>query len=188
MLAYNEILKRAFILLDGEPYEVLSSHIFRKQQRKPVNQTKLKHLISGKVIEYSFHQSEKVEEAELSKYPLKFLYQKKDEFWFSRPEDPSDRFAIGRDVIGDRALYLLPNQEYKAVEFDDEVIAIETPIKQTYTVKEAPPNVKGNTAQGGNKVVVLETGLSVNAPLFIEEGDKIEVNTDTGEYVTRVSK
>ncbi len=82
MLAYSEILKRKIIILDGEPYEVLSAHIFRKQQRKPVNQTKLKHLISGKVTEYSFHAADKVEEADIPKYQLKFLYQKKGEFWF----------------------------------------------------------------------------------------------------------
>ncbi len=95
---------------------------------------------------------------------------------------------IDARVVDDRAPYLVPNQEVKVVEFNDEIISVETPIKMVFIVKEAPPSIKGNTAQGGNKVVTLETGLSVNAPLFIQEGDKIEVNTETGEYVTRIAQ
>ena len=188
MLAYNEVRIRKIIILDGEPYVVLAAHVFRKQMRKPVNQTKLKHLISGKVIEYSFHQTEKVEEAEIPKYELKYLYRKGSEFWFCEPNNPGKRVMVSEDVVGDSAPYLIPNSVIKVMEFNEEIIGIELPIKQHYIVKEAPPNVKGNTATGGNKVVVLETGLNITAPLFIEAGDKVEVNTETGEYVTRIEK
>jgi len=188
MLAYNEVRQRKIIILDGEPYIVLSSHVFRKQMRKPVNQTKLKHLISGKVIEYSLHQTEKVEEAEIPKYNLKYLYRKGAEFWFSNPEQPSQRVMVPEDVIGDSAPYLIPNSIIKVLEFEESIIGVELPIKQHYKVKEAPPNIKGNTATGGTKQIILETGLVINAPLFIDEGDTVEVNTETGEYVTRIEK
>src|SRR3954471_2270467 len=82
MLEYNEILPKKVILLDGEPYEVLDAHVFRKQQRKPVNQTKLRHLITGKVTEQAFHVSEKVPEADLSTKNVKYLYQNRGEWWF----------------------------------------------------------------------------------------------------------
>ena len=80
MLEYNEIVERKYVVLDGEPYEVLTSHVFRKQQRKPVNAVKLKNLITGKVAERSFHVSEKVEEADISTKEIKYLYTNKDVF------------------------------------------------------------------------------------------------------------
>lgn len=81
LLEYNEVTEKKFIVMDGTPYEVISSHVFRKQQRKPVNATKLKNLLSGKVTEYSFHQSEKIEEAEIEEKEVKYLYNNRGE-WF----------------------------------------------------------------------------------------------------------
>src|SRR6185436_21077873 len=101
MLEYNEITLRKVILLDGQPYEVLDSHVFRKQQRKPVNQTKLRHIITGKVTEQAFHVSEKVPEADLSTRDVKFLYRNKGEFWFCDPKVPSDRFKLDETMLGE---------------------------------------------------------------------------------------
>jgi elongation factor P len=188
MLTYNEIKPRKFIELEGEPYEVLSSHVFRKQQRKPVNQTKLRNLLTDKVTEYSFHQSEKVEEADLETKEAKFLYQKRDELWFSDPSDPSDRYQLAADVVGDAISYIRPNDTVSTLVYRDEIIGLKVPIKVHLKVTQAPPNIKGNTSSGGTKPVTLETGATVNTPLFIEVGDTVEVNTETGEYVTRVEK
>src|ERR1700733_12240492 len=98
MLEYNEVVERKYIVLDGEPYECLTSHVFRKQQRKPVNATKLKNLLTGKVTEMSFHVSDKIEEAEIDKKEVKYLYTNKGEFWFCEVNDPSQRFTV-TDVI-----------------------------------------------------------------------------------------
>jgi elongation factor P len=187
MLQYNEILKKKFILLDGEPYEVLDAHIFRKQQRKPVNQTKLRHLISGKVTEQTFQVSDKAEEASLEKRDVKYIYNRNGEWWFSEINDPSKRFPLSEDTIVDGSRFMKENEVVEAVVFNDEIIGINLPIKVVREVTEAPPNVKGNTAQGGNKVVTLETGATVTTPMFVEAGDKIEINTQTGEYTGRVS-
>jgi elongation factor P len=185
MLEYNEILPKKVILLDGEPYEVLDAHVFRKQQRKPVNQTKLRHLITGRVTEQSFHVSEKVEEADLSTRTIKYLYENRGEYWFADPKNPKDRFLLDRDMIGTPGTFLTPNMEVDALVFNDEIISIRVPIKVTLKVKDAPPAVRGNTAQGGTKLITLETGATVNAPLFINEGDMVIVNTQTGDYVER---
>ena len=83
MLEYNEILPKKVILVDGEPYEVLDAHIFRMQQRKPQNKTKLKGVINGRVVELTFHQSEKAEEAEIEEKEVKYLYQSRGDWWFS---------------------------------------------------------------------------------------------------------
>lgn len=185
MLEYNEIRGGKVILYNGEPYEVLDSHVFRKQQRKPVNQTKLKNLITGKVTEYSFHQSEKAAEAEIEDRPLTYIYSSRGEWWFHRTGNPSDRMTLSGDILGDKAKFLKEKMEVVGLYFNDKAIGVRLPIKVTYKVKEAPPSVRGNTAQGGNKLVKLETGASITTPMFVEEGDLIEVNTETGEYVGR---
>ena len=188
MLEYNEILPKKVILLGGEPYEVLDAHVFRKQMRKPVNQTKLRHLITGKVTEQAFHVSEKVEEADLSTKNVKYLYTNKGERWFCAENNPADRFMLSAETIGTGGQFLKPNMIVEALVFDEKIIGVKIPIKMEFKVTEAPPAVKGNTAQGGSKLITLETGATLNAPLFINEGDVIRVNTENGEYVERVDK
>ena len=188
MLEYNEILNKKVILLNGEPYEVLDAHVFRKQQRKPVNQTKLRHLITGKVTEQAFHVSEKVEEADLSTKSVKYLYTNRGERWFCAENNPADRFMLSEEIIGTGGQFLKPNMIVEALVFDEKIIGIKLPIKMDLLVKEAPPAVRGNTAQGGSKQITLETGAVVQAPLFVNEGDLVRINTETGEYVERVDK
>lgn len=188
MLEYNEVLPKRLILLDGEPYEVLDAHVFRKQQRKPVNQTKLRHLITGKVTERSFHVSEKVPEADISTKPVKYLYNNRGQYWFCAPDNPADRFVLEDAVVGPAGKFMKPNSLADAVLFDEKIISLRTPIKVELVVKEAPPAVRGNTAQGGQKQITLETGAIVNAPLFINEGDLVRINTELGTYVERVDK
>ncbi len=186
MLEYSEITVRKYIVLDGEPWEVLDAHVFRKQQRKPVNATKLRNLISGRVTERSFHVSEKVEEAEIESRDVKFLYQNKGEFWFCDPEVPADRFKISESILGVQAKFIKKDSIVQALSFDDTIIGMKIPIKIDLMVTEAHPAVKGNTAQGGTKVVKVETGAELQVPMFIKEGEIIRINTETGEYAERV--
>ncbi len=188
MLEYNEIVPKKIILMDGQPYEVVESHVSRKQQRKPVNQTKLRHVITGKVTEQAFHVSEKAEEADISEKIVKFLYNNRGALWFCAESNPADRFELSADVVGPAWQFLKPNSIVTALVFDDEIISVRIPIKVELLVKEAPPAVRGNTAQGGSKQIVLETGATINAPLFVNEGDMIRVNTELGSYVERVDK
>lgn len=194
MLEYSEIVERKYIIFNSEPYEVLSSHVFRKQQRKPVNATKLRNLITGKITETSFHQSEKVEEADIRTKEAKYLYTNKGEFWFTDPKDASKRFKIEETLIGPQAKFLKPNSMVDVLVFtaDDEeegkMIGTKLPIKVELKVTEAPPAVKGDTATGGNKQITLETGATINAPLFVNPGDIVIVNTETGQYVERAKK
>lgn len=188
MLDYNDVRPHTYVVMDGEPYEVLTSHVFRKQQRKPVNATKLRNLITGKVMEYSFHASEKTQEAEINTRTVEYLYTNRGEYWFCEQGNPSQRFSLGSDFIGEQGRFLKPNSPVDLLTFEDRNIGIKLPIKVELKVTEAPPSIKGNTAQGGTKQVTLETGAVINAPLFINEGDILRINTETGEYVERVSK
>ena len=193
MLDYSEVKPHKFIVLEGVPYEVLGSHVFRKQQRKPVNDTKLPNLITGKVAEISFHQNEKVEEAELDTRTVKFMFMKegrlpagKQEYWFCEQNDPAKRFELSAYVIGEPGKFLKANMLVDLLEFQGKLLGVKLPIKVELKVTEAPPSIKGNTAQGGNKVVTLETGAQINVPLFVNEGDTIVINTETGGYGSRV--
>ncbi len=185
MLEYNEITVGKFIIFDEEPWEVIDSHVFRKQQRKPVNATKLKNMITGRVTEYSFHQSEKAEEAEIENKDIQFIYESKGEYWFHEVGNPGKRFALTKDQVGNPGKFLKKDTVAKAMVFDEKIIGVKLPIKMELKVVEAPPGTKGNTAQGGSKQVKVETGAYINTPLFINEGEIIRVNTETGEYVER---
>ncbi|OHA58975.1 MAG: hypothetical protein A2571_01195 [Candidatus Vogelbacteria bacterium RIFOXYD1_FULL_44_32] len=185
MLDYNEIRPHKFIVWQNEPFEVIDSHVFRKQQRKPVNQTKLKNLMTGKVVEQSFHQSEKVAEAEINKREVKYLYGNKGEFWFCEASNPAQRFQLPAPLVAEKIIYVRPNDLVEILSFNDQPIGLAVPIKVKLKVTEAAPAVRGNTAQGATKQIVLETGTTINSPLFVNEGDMVEINTETGEYVGR---
>ena len=188
MLSYNEVTQGKTIVYNDEPCKVLSHHVFRMQQRKPVNQTKMKGLKSGKMYEYSFHQTENVQEAELEKKPIVYIYEAKGEYWFHEAGKPGNRLALSAELIGTSVNFLKAKNEYDAIIFDEEIIGIDIPIKMALKVIEAAPAVKGNTAQGATKTVVVETGATITTPLFINEGDIIEINTETGLYTGRAEK
>ncbi len=175
-------------MIDDEPYEVLDAHVFRKQQRKPVNATKLRNLKSGRVIERTFQAADNALEADLSKKAVQFIYAQKGDAWFHNEGDPKSRFALAESVVGDGLKYLKGGTVVDALVFEDEVIGIKLPIKVELAVTEAAPAVRGNTAQNATKVVTLETGATVTVPLFINQGDVLRVNTETGAYVERVEK
>lgn len=192
MLEYSEIRERKIIIFEDEPCEVMESHVARTQQRKPQNQVKLKSLLSGRTWNTVFHASDKADEAEINKKEVKFLYANRGEFWFCSPTDPSDRFKIDEKIIGDTAKFLKANELATALVWDndgeEQMIKVSLPIKMEFMVKEAPPSIRGNTANGGGKVAILENGVKINVPFFIEAGDKVIINTETGEYVERVAK
>ncbi len=192
MLEYNEVRERKIILWEGEPYEVVSSHVFRKQQRKPVNATKLKNLITGRVAEVSFGSSEKVEEADISTRQVKFLYKNRGEIWVCDPKDPSKRFSLSEEIHGEKLKFIKENTLIDLIIFTDEedeekIIGVKVPIKVELKITDAPPSTKGNSVTGGNKVVTLETGATINVPLFLNAGETIRINTETEEYVERVN-
>ena len=190
-LEYNEIREKKIIIYNGEPCEVIESHVARTQQRKPQNQVKLKSLITGKTIAATFHVSESADEADIMKKPITFLYHNRAEYWFCNPEDKSKRFKLDAALVGNGIKFLKHNSNAEALVWknEDEVkqtIKITLPIKMNFVVKGAPPAVRGDTSKGGVKVITLENGTTLNAPMFIAEGDVVSINTETGEYVERV--
>ncbi len=188
ILSYNNITAKKIIEFNNEPYEVLSSHVFRMQMRKPVNQTKLRHLVSGRVIENSFHQNESAKEAEIDNMEAVFLYTNKGKSWFCELGNPKNRFSFPENSVHNQTKWLVQNAPASVLLYKEEPITVKIPIKVDLLVESAPPSIKGDTASGGTKQVVLSSGAVVSTPLFINTGDTMRVNTETGEYVERVSK
>jgi len=185
-LAYTDLTKGVLFVIDGAPYEVLETHFLRMQQRKAVVQTRIRNLITGKLLDRNYQASDTFEEAEIERKHALFIYESKGQYWFHEEGNTKARFALETDVVGDQGQFLKPNTRVSTMTFEDKVIKVEIPVKMEFKVVEAPPALKGNTAQGGTKVVTIEGGAKISAPLFVNEGDTIRINTQTGSYVERV--
>lgn len=205
-LGVNELKPKTFFIYEEQPYVVLETHHLKMQQRRPVVQTKIRNVINGKVLERNFAQSDVFEEADVKRKKVKYLYGHRGQYWFSYENDSSTpnetararseslshteskRFELNDRVLGDSTKFLKPNTILDAILFEDKIINVELPVKMDFKVVEAPPAVRSDTAQGGVKQVKIETGASINVPLFINQDDIIRINTETGEYTERVEK
>ena len=186
MLSINDLKNGIIIILDNDPFVVLSvkhQHMGRGGASVTV---KVRNLKTSQVFDKTFKSSDEFEEADVDKMKSRFLYENRDVFWFDEAGNPKNRFSFSMGDLGDSADFLKPNLEISAIKFNGKIIGIELPIKVGYKVIEAPPSLKGNTAKGGTKMVTLESGAKISVPLFIEEGDIVRVNTQTGLYEKRI--
>ncbi|KKP67942.1 MAG: Elongation factor P [Candidatus Moranbacteria bacterium GW2011_GWE1_35_17] len=184
MLNISKIKSGKNIVVEGEPYKVLYDEHSKMGRAGAVLRTKLKNLATGAVLEKTFQGADKVNEADVEKTYAQYLYQDGDGFAFMDSAN-YEQFSLPKKVIGDLANYLVEGVEVTIINFNGSPINIELPAKVTLTVTDAPPGIKGDTASSGDKLVTVETGAKITTPLFINEGDKIIVNTDKGEYVSR---
>ncbi|OGN33231.1 MAG: hypothetical protein A3G51_02185 [Candidatus Yanofskybacteria bacterium RIFCSPLOWO2_12_FULL_43_11b] len=187
-MGVNELKPKTFLIYEGQPYAVLETHHLKMQQRRPTVQVKMRNVVNGKTLERNFAQSDVFEEADIERQKVKFLYNHKDQYWFSYEDESSKRFLLTEELIGEATKFLKANTVLDAIEYNGVIINIELPVKMEFKVLEAPPAIRGDTAQGGVKQVKIETGAYLNVPLFINQDDIIRINTETGQYVERVEK
>lgn len=188
MLSINDLKSGTYFILDGQPFEILKEQHVKLHRRKAFLQTKIKNLVNGKIIERNFQQSDAFKKANISKQEVKYLYNHKEEYWFSEKNDAGKRFKLNKDLLGSVTKFLKSNTVLEALVYDDEIINVSLPVKMNFKVTEAPPEIKGGTAVGGTKPATIETGVKINVPFFINEGDVIKINTQTGQYAERVEK
>ncbi len=184
MLSLSEIKTGKTISLGGEPFVVTFHQHSKTGRAGAVLRTKIRNLKTGAVMEKTFQGADKIEEAEISKSKAQFLYREGKNYFFM-DNSSYEQFSLPKSVLGKIADYLIDGIEATILNFSGQPINIELPVKMELRVVEAPPAIRGNTADGGSKQVTLETGLKVNTPLFIKEGDILRINTETGEYVER---
>lgn len=172
------------ILLDKDPYLVVS-YLLRPQSRGSAKMiTKLKNLLSGSTIEKTFMSGENLDEADISQNRAQYLYNSGDDYFFMDNET-YEQFEFSKDKLGDTVNYLKDNMEVSIMKFNGVPINVELPPTIVLEVAQTDPGVRGDTATGGNKPAILETGVRVSVPLFINPGDNLVINTVTGEYKER---
>ncbi len=187
VLTMNDLRIGVAITVDNEPYVVLWSDFMRTAQRKPVMRTKLKNLISGRVLEQTFKPGDKIPEADLSRTKASYLYAQGTEHYFM-DQETYDQFFLTAEQLGDQVKYLKEGLIVDVLQFESKPVTIQLPKKIEYTVTDSPDAVRGDTATNTAKTITLDNGLQVKAPLFIKSGERIMVSTETGEYTARAGE
>ncbi len=184
MLNQGEIKVGILVQINNEPYMVIKTDHNKTAQRRAVLKTKLKNLVNGSILEKSFQQGEKIEEAETETKAANYQYKTETEASFM-DNKTFEQSSLPLEQIGDKIKYLKEGTDVDILYFQNQPVALKLPIKIALKVVSAPPGVKGNSAGNVTKVVELETGLQISVPMFISEGEMVIMNTDTGEYVGR---
>jgi len=184
MLSLNEIKLGTIIKINNEPYVVIRADHHKVARGGGVLKTKIKNLISGNVLEKTWQGNDKAEEASIQEKVSQFLYKDEQDAYFMDNES-YEQFNFSLDQIGEAANWLKDGADVKVLYFENKPVSIKLPPKINLRVISAPPAIKGNSAGNVTKVVALETGANLTVPLFINEGDEIRVNTETGEYAER---
>ncbi|MCK9223278.1 MAG: elongation factor P [Limnochordia bacterium] len=184
MISVNDLRTGLTIELDGEIYSVVEFLHVKPGKGAAFVRTKLKNIKTGAVAERTFRAGEKVESAHIETSEMQFLYQNGDEYVFMDTQN-YEQIEITTEVLGDVAKFLKENMEVLVQIYEGAPIGVILPTAVELKVIRTEPGFKGDTATGGNKPAELETGLIVQVPLFIEEGEILKVDTRTGEYISR---
>lgn len=183
MLTINDLKSGVFVNLNGEPYQVIKHDFIKMAQSKGIMRTTLKNLRTGQVLERTFKGQDKIEEADIKKTKANYLYTEGKNFYFM-DQVSYDQFFVTEEQLGEKKNFLKGNLEVDVLNFNEAPINVDLPKKITLKVTLTAPGVRGDTAQGTvTKKATLETGYTLDVPLFVKQDEMIEINTETGEYV-----
>ena len=184
MIDVNELRKGVTFTMDGELYKVIEYQHYKPGRGKAVIRTKLRNLRSGSTLDKTFTSGERVQDIRLDHQTVQYLY-KDERFSYFMDVETFEQFPLPEAVLEDAEPYLIENMQIELSSYEGEPLDVELPITVDLEVTEAPPGFAGDTAQGATKEVTLETGLRIQVPLFIEEGDVLRIDTRDGRYITR---
>jgi elongation factor P len=182
----SDFRKGLYIMFRDEPYQIADMEFVNPGKGSAFFRTKLKNLKTGRMIDYTFKSGESVEDYPVITTEMQYLYRDGNHLVFMDPTT-YNQFTGEAEVIGSFADFLRENDTYAIMQHDDEIVGIRPPKRVVLTVAEAEPSIRGNTASGLTKPVILDNGVTITAPAFIGPGDTIAVNPDTREYIERVS-
>ncbi len=182
MIKVSQLEGGTIVTVEGKYLRVQKTALSHVGRGKATCEVNFRDIVTGQPLNRNFKSDDELEEAEVERQQLRYAYRKGEILFLFDPKNQKLEFA---NPLGKRADFMKKDMKVDGVFIDEKLIAIELPIKATYEVVEAPPGTKGNTAQGGTKVVKLDSGAEVKTPLFVNQGDQIIVNTETGEYVSR---
>jgi elongation factor P len=187
LITANELKRKLLVTVEGQPYAVLDVFFASPTARGAATmvRTRLRHLLTGAVLEKSFRSNEKFEEPDVEFAPASFLYSDNDGCHFM-DERSYEQFTFPAEAVGDERGYLKEGLSLQVLKYNGEPVSLQLPQFVELTVASAELGVRGDTAAGGaTKQATLETGLAVRVPLFIKEGEVVRVNTQTGEVMGR---
>lgn len=188
MVSTSDFRKGTKILYRGEPYIVVDFQHVKPGKGGAFMRTKMKNMITGLLLEDTFRSGEKFEEPDLEYHQMQYLYEDSGIYNFM-DQQSYEQVGFNKEQVGDAVNYLKEQAVYTVLNFSGRPIAVTPPLFMELEVKETPPGVRGDTAQGaGSKPATLETGLVVQVPLFVNEGDFIKVDTRDASYIERVQK
>lgn len=186
MISVNELRKGKVIKLDGDLYSVLEYAHHKPGKGKAYVKTKLRSLEKGSIIDKTFNSNDNVEDVFVERKAAQFLYKEDDNNYIFMFLDTYEQHGVSQDLLGDDILYLKEEMEVEVDVYENEILNIEMPNHVALEVTYTEPGLKGDTSGGAKKPAELETGLKLNVPLFIDNGDVIKVDTRTGEYIERL--
>jgi elongation factor P len=185
-LSTNEIKGGVKVEVEGQPYIIISNEFVKPGKGQSFNRMKMKHLLSGRVIERTFKSGDKLDLADVSEASMRLLYKESKSAIFM-DEKTFEQIEIPFENMGDAVQWLLDDHVYEVIFYNGVPVNVEAPTFIEMVITETSPGVRGDTASGRVlKPAVLENGTKVQVPIFIESGEKIRVDTRTGEYVSRV--
>lgn len=185
MYSTAEFKKGLKIEIDGTPYIIVDFQHVKPGKGGAFVRTKLKNLINGRVVDQTFRSGEKVAKPDLMEREMQYLYREGDRYCMMDNET-YEQIMLTEEQVGEARLYLIENLNVEVLFFNQAPLAVELPNFVELEVAQAEPGVKGDTAAGGTKPATLESGATVQVPLFISEGDRVRVDTRTGNYIERV--
>ena len=171
--------------IDGNVVQVIEFQHVKPGKGAAFVRTKLKNVINGGVVEKTFRPTEKFPQARIDRVDMQYLYNDGDLFYFMNVET-YDQIAINKETVGDSLKFVKENEMVKVCSYNGSVFAIDAPLFVELEITDTEPGFAGNTAQGATKPATVETGAQVSVPLFVNQGDKIKIDTRTGEYLSRV--
>lgn len=184
MYSTAEFKKGLKIEIDGQPYVIVDFLHVKPGKGGAFVRTKIKNLMTGKVLDQTFRSGEKVKRPDLSERDMQFLYREGDDFTLMDNET-YEQIALSVEQLGDAVIFLTENLNVQVLFFNQQPVAAELPTFVELTVAQSEPGVKGDTASGASKPATLESGAVIQVPLFINEGDRVKVDTRTGTYIER---
>ena len=185
MISTSDFEKNMVIKVNGEPWQIVNFEFYKPGKGGAVMRTKLRNFQTGKVLDKTFRSGDKFQEVEIEYQPALYLYSDRKSSVFQLENNNKERINFDLEQTKDLVQFLKEKSEVSIVFLNEKPISINLPAKVELKVIEAPPAIKGNTVSGAIKTVTLETGLKINTPIFIKEGDILIVNTETVSYVAR---
>ncbi len=184
MISAGDFKNGLTLEIDGQVMQIVEFQHVKPGKGAAFVRTKMRNVINGGVVEKTFRPTEKFPAARIDRKNSQYLYNDGDLYYFMDPET-YDQVMINKDIIGDNMKFVKENEEVKIVSYNGSVFAIEAPLFVELEVTETEPGFAGNTAQGATKPATVETGATIQVPLFVNIGDKVKIDTRTGEYLSR---